>query len=104
MAPAFRAARMSAMVISSGTSNDSIRTFSLRFSLVEYSTRSLASLSKRGSCIESYDSIDLTRCNRCVRGYFCLTGSNELGCEGAVHVVSKRKRLLLLLQMQHRQR
>src|ERR1022692_4237054 len=36
MAPAFRTARMSAIVISSGVSKASIKTCSLRLSLVEY--------------------------------------------------------------------
>src|SRR6266478_7080983 len=55
---------MSAMVISSGTSKASIKTFSFRLSLVEYSTRSLANLSKRASCIGRYDSIEFAGCNR----------------------------------------
>ena len=52
-----RAARMSVMVISSGTSNASMRTVSFRFRRVEYSTRSWASFSKRASCIGANDSI-----------------------------------------------
>src|SRR3954451_5923176 len=40
------------MAISSGTSNASIRTFSLGRSRTEYSTSKRASLSSRGSCIE----------------------------------------------------
>src|ERR1043166_4988454 len=54
---------MSAIVISSGTSNASTKTVSLRLSRMEYSTKSFASLSKRRSCIGTYDSIDNAGCN-----------------------------------------
>src|SRR6188508_1394021 len=75
MAPAFRTARTSAIVISSGISKDSMRTVSCRFKRVEYSTRSCASLSKRGSCIEQNDSIGAGGCN---------PGWNERGLLGEI--------------------
>src|SRR5256885_2596191 len=76
VAPTFRAARTSAIVISSGTSKASIKTFSLRLSRVEYSTRSFASLSKRASCIERYDSIESAGCNRAPNNLINPFGEN----------------------------
>src|SRR5690242_7085143 len=51
------------MVISAGISNASIRTVSLRFRRMEYSTRSFASFSNRSSCIAAYHSTSRARCN-----------------------------------------
>ncbi len=90
MAPAFRAARTSAIVISSGISKDSIRTVSWRFSRVEYSTRSCASLSKRGSYIEENDSIGAGGCNSREEARGSLGDALHPRGKGAIEAIAKR--------------
>ena len=89
-APAFRAARISAIVISSGISNASMSTVSLRLRRVEYCTRSFASLSNRASCISPYHSTSLVG-----RNWLMLSAPNKFRCKSAIETVSKRKRMLL---------
>src|SRR3979490_1675894 len=98
MPPAFRTARSSAIVISSGTSNDSISTFSLRLSRIEYSTRRLASWSKRASCIERYDSIPRLRCNRTLAPVLYWRHAFKLRRVSAVKIIFERPAIFLFDQ------
>src|SRR5438132_3892517 len=90
---------MSATTISSGTSKASIKTLSFRFSRVEYSTKTLASLSKRASCIGRYDSIPGAGCNRSARR---LSDATKSRGECAVKVIDKWDGAALFFQLQGR--
>src|SRR5438093_12781944 len=83
------------MVISSGISNASMRTVSLRLRRIEYSTRSFASLSNRASCIGSYHSTSIAGRNRLMLG-----ASDKFRCESAIEPIFKGKRTLLLFEAQ----
>src|SRR5438876_12418493 len=83
------------MVISSGISNASMRTVSLRLRRIEYSTRSFASLSNRAPCIGSYHSTSIAG-----RNQMMLPASDKFRCESAIESILKGKRALLLLDTQ----
>src|SRR4029453_15125727 len=74
-----------------------MRIVSLRLRRVEYSTRSLASLSNRASCIGSYHSTSTAGRNRLM-----LHVPNNFRRESAIETVAEGKRTLLLNNIQRR--